>query len=209
MASVLNPNTRRKSSVYSNGCIAIKNIMAPGLGLPSASGLFNAMADKIGSILSPQEDPISTSTAPTVSRSPNLHRLNLLLAEDNLPDALLIKQMIKAFDLPVEVTIASDGERALDYVTKAEREPEAPCPDFLLLDINLPKLDGFEVLRKIRGGEKCKDIPVMIISSSDSQGDRSMAASLDASYFRKPADYEEFMKLGGVLRRFLEMNNLL
>jgi len=112
-------------------------------------------------------------------------------------------------DLPLEVHVAQDGERVVDFVMRAEKDPDAPFPDLLLLDLNLPKLDGFEVLRKIRAGDKCKNIPVLIVTSSDSPADRSEAAKLGASYFRKPISYQEFVKIGSVLRRFLEDNGLL
>jgi DNA-binding response OmpR family regulator len=131
------------------------------------------------------------------------------LAEDNLPDALLVREAIKAEKLPVDVHMAPDGERAVDFIARAEQDPDAPCPDILLLDLNLPKIDGFEVLRRIRASEKCKNIPVLIVTSSDSPADRSEAARLGAGYFRKPPNYEQFMKVGSVLRRFLEENGLL
>jgi chemotaxis family two-component system response regulator Rcp1 len=133
-------------------------------------------------------------------------KLNLLLAEDNLPDALLVREAIRMENLPLEVHIAADGEQAIEFIARAEKDTEAPCPHFLLLDLNLPKVDGFEVLRRLRASNKCKSIPVLIITSSDSPGDRSQAASLGAGYFRKPPSYDEFLKLGAVLRRLLDDN---
>lgn len=135
--------------------------------------------------------------------------MKLLLAEDNLPDAILIREVIRNEMLPVDVVVASDGERAVEIFIKAEQDPLAPCPDLLLLDINLPKIDGFAVLRKIRAGQRCKDIPVLVITSSDSPGDRSEAARLGASYFRKPVSYEEYLQIGSVLRQFMKDNKLL
>jgi len=78
-----------------------------------------------------------------------------------------------------------------------------------LLDLNLPKVNGFEVLRRIRASDKCKNIPVLIVTSSDSPTDRSEAAKLGAIYFRKPVSYDEFVKIGAFLRRFLKDNGLL
>ncbi|HTS63673.1 MAG TPA: response regulator [Candidatus Acidoferrales bacterium] len=107
-------------------------------------------------------------------------------------------------DLPFDVHVAPDGQEAIDFIQRAEREPDAPCPHFLVLDLNLPRKDGFEVLRQLRASEKCKGIPVLIVTSSDSPGDVAQARALGARYFRKPPSYEEFMKLGGVLRRLLD-----
>jgi len=131
-------------------------------------------------------------------------RLNLLLAEDNLPDALLVREAIRKENLPFEVHIASDGQQAIDFIDKAEADSAAPCPHFLVLDLNLPKRDGFEVLKRLRATRKCKDIPVIVISSSDSPNDVRQASALGAGYFHKPASYQEFLKLGGVLKELLK-----
>ncbi|HSR09186.1 MAG TPA: response regulator [Bryobacteraceae bacterium] len=127
--------------------------------------------------------------------------LNLLLAEDNLPDALLVREAIQAEQLEVYVHIVADGELAIDFIARAAR--------VMLLDLNLPKVDGVEVLRRVRAIEKFKSIPVIIVTSSDSPGDRSAAAKLGASYFRKPVSYQQFIKIGGILRSFLKENSLL
>jgi DNA-binding response OmpR family regulator len=132
------------------------------------------------------------------------------LAEDNLPDALLVREAIRLEKLPLEVHVASDGERAVDWIVKMERgDPDVPCPHVFLLDLNLPRVDGFEILRRIRASEKCKDVAVLVVTSSDSAADREMAAKLGAGYFRKPTSLEEFLKIGSVLRRFLEEKGLL
>ena len=135
--------------------------------------------------------------------------MNLLLAEDNLPDALLVREAIQAEQLELDVHIVPDGELAIDFIARCAKDPDAPVPHVMLLDLNLPKVDGFEVLRRVRAIEKFKSIPVIIVTSSDSPEDRSEAAKLGAGYFRKPVSYEEFIKIGGVLRRFLEENRLL
>jgi DNA-binding response OmpR family regulator len=132
------------------------------------------------------------------------------LAEDNLPDALLVREAIKLENLPLEVHVASDGERAVDWIAKVERgDPDVPRPHVFLLDLNLPRVDGFEILRRIRASEKCKNVAVLVVTSSDSAADRETAAKLGAGYFRKPTSLEEFLKIGSVLRRFLEEKGLL
>jgi two-component system response regulator len=135
--------------------------------------------------------------------------LNLLLAEDNLPDALLVREAIKMENLPLRVYIAPDGEQALEFIAKAEKDPAAPAPHLLLLDLNLPKIDGLEVLRKIRASDKFNRLPVLVVTSSGSPADRNGAASLGAGYFRKPVTYDDFVKIGVVLRQFLIANGLL
>lgn len=119
-----------------------------------------------------------------------------------------MREALKIDNLPLDVYVAPDGERALHFLERAG-EQTGPRPDVLLLDINLPKVDGFEVLRTIRASEKYKGLPVLVITSSDSPADRKEAGKLGAGYFRKPANYEEFLKIGPVLRQVLEVNGLL
>jgi CheY-like chemotaxis protein len=136
-------------------------------------------------------------------------RLNLLLAEDNLPDALLVREAIRQQKLPVDLHIVADGPQALEFFARAARDPDAPCPQLLLLDLNLPMVDGFEVLRHLRASEKFKTMPVLVVTSSDAPSDRSQVAELGAGYFRKSPVYSDYLKIGQVLKEMLEKNCLL
>jgi two-component system response regulator len=95
------------------------------------------------------------------------------------------------------------------FFTRAEQDASAPRPRLLLLDLNLPKVDGLTPLRRLREREQWKNLPVMVITSSDAPEDRNDVSGLGASYFRKPANYEAFLKLGGFLQKFLEDSGLL
>lgn len=182
----------------------------PAPGWLFASAWLSVMADESGSNPSQRKEqpPVPQSLSTPQDSTPR--RLHLLLAEDNLPDALLVREAIKLENLPLEVHVAADGERAIDWIAKVERgEVDVPCPHVFLVDLNLPRVNGFEVLRRIRASEKCKDIAVMVVTSSDSAVDRDITAKLGAGYFRKPTSLEEFLKIGPVLRRFLEEKGLL
>lgn len=115
-----------------------------------------------------------------------------------------MREVIRTENLPVELHIATDGQQAIEFIVKAEKNPDVPCPHLLLLDLNLPKVDGFDVLRRLRASDKCRAIPVLIVTSSDSPGDRSQASKLGAGYFRKPPSFDEFLKLGDVLKQMLK-----
>jgi two-component system, chemotaxis family, response regulator Rcp1 len=134
--------------------------------------------------------------------------LNLLLVEDNLPDALIIRDAIRKEKLPVQVHIVADGERALEFIMAAETNPAALCPHFVVLDLNLPRVDGLEVLRAFRTIKKFERIPVLVVTSSDSPTDRHEVAKLGAYYFRKPVSYLEFVKIGPFLKSFLQQHGL-
>ena len=189
---------------YSNGSIMATSTAVPASAWRFASAWLSATAGESGSNLNPAKDPLSTSPSRGTPESSVPRRLNLLLAEDNLPDALLIREVIRTENLPLEMHVTSDGQSAIEFIESADANPNAPCPHLLLLDLNLPKRDGFEVLKRLRESDRCKSVPVVIITSSDSPSDRAQAAALGAAYFRKPPSYEEFMKLGGFLKKLLK-----
>ncbi|MCW5977232.1 MAG: response regulator [Bryobacteraceae bacterium] len=151
--------------------------------------------------------PARAKQAPAASLPEQAGRRNvrLLIVEDNPTDIVLIRQAIQLHDVPVEITLAEDGEAALRLIDEAERSPEAACPEVILLDLNLPRRDGHEILRRARASERCKRIPIVVFTSSDSQRDRALTASLGATrYFRKPVDYLQFLEIGSILRDVIE-----
>ncbi len=122
-----------------------------------------------------------------------------------MPDALIIREAIKRERLPVDVYIAADGEQALEFFRRAKSDGAAPVPHALMLDLNLPKIDGFEVLRSLRADPQFQDIPTLIVTSSDSPADREEAAKLGAGYFRKPVTYGQFLHVGAVIKALLHL----
>ena len=189
--------------------IGTTNTAVPGSDWRFASEWLSAMADESGWNRASGKEQPSTSLSPNRQDKPSPAPLRALLVEDNLPDALFLRDAIKAEDLPLEIHIASDGEQALDFMTAAETNPDAPSPNVVLLDINLPKINGFDVLRRIRANARWKDLPVLMVTSSDSPSDRQEAESLGVRSFRKPITYQEFMKIGAFLRQFLTEHGLL
>lgn len=127
--------------------------------------------------------------------------LHVLLAEDNPGDVLLIREALKAGGFEFELAVESDGEKMLAHIDLIEAG-QIPCPDIVLLDLNLPKRNGDALLKRMRASVRCQNLPVIVVTSSDSRKDRDMAARLGASeYFRKANDFDEFMLLGSVVRR--------
>ena len=133
---------------------------------------------------------------------------HILLAEDNAADVFLVRKALKKEDFNHQLQVLSDGEEVLRFLQLVENEA-APCPALLLLDLNLPKRSGEEILESCRGTSRCSSIPVIVLTSSDSPKDRERAASFGViHYFRKPADLEEFMKLGQVVRKALKITEM-
>lgn len=127
----------------------------------------------------------------------------LFLAEDNPGDIFLIREALREHAVDCEMAVANDGAEAREYFTKIEREG-ASVPDLVLLDLNLPKISGLELLRRIKNIPRCKSTPVVVISSSDSPHDRLESQKLGAhSYIRKASVLEEYMQLGGFIKGIL------
>ena len=125
--------------------------------------------------------------------------LVVLLVEDDPDHAEFVRRALRQQSPGVEVFVAVDGREALDYLGRrgAFADPSrSPRPDLVLLDLNLPKLDGFGVLRELKGSEQFRAIPAVILTTSDAEGDVTRAYAAHAnSYLVKPPDYTSFMQL--------------
>jgi len=123
--------------------------------------------------------------------------------EDSKADLFLIREALAASKIDAALHIVYDGNQAIEFIDQADLAT-VPRPDLVLLDLNLPKKDGTEVLRHMRTSSVCKNAPVLIVSSSDSESDHEAAQNLGfTGYFRKPSAYAEFMKLGPIVRELL------
>ncbi len=128
---------------------------------------------------------------------------SILLVEDNSDDELLTLNALEANRIGNKVVVVRDGAEALDYLFATGvykgRDP-SDMPSVVLLDLNLPKIDGLEVLRRIRADKRVGLLPVVILTSSVEEEDRLRGYRLGAnSYVRKPVDFDEFIKATGQL----------
>jgi two-component system, chemotaxis family, response regulator Rcp1 len=130
----------------------------------------------------------------------------ILLAEDNSADVELVREALQDRAIAHELHVVEDGERAIDFIERIDRDATLQCPKLFLLDLHLPKRDGEEVLRRLRASERCGQTPVVILTSSDSPLDRETAARNAAlHYFRKPSTLEQFMQLGDVVKDIITL----
>jgi len=130
-----------------------------------------------------------------------VRQIQVLLAEDNQGDVLLVREALAAHDIPHELRVAATGAEAMDFVARMGKPGEAPCPDIVLLDLNLPRVDGHEVLREFRRHPDCATTPVIIVSSSDSPRDRERVSALGVTrYFKKPTTFGAYMELGAIVK---------
>jgi two-component system, chemotaxis family, response regulator Rcp1 len=121
--------------------------------------------------------------------------LNILLIEDSPSDVRLVREALKENSMPVQMTVARDGVEAMDYLHQAERGAISR-PDLVLLDLNLPRTNGREVLAEVKGSPALKLIPVVVMTSSRSDEDVQQAYQLNANcYITKPADLPDYVRV--------------
>ncbi len=130
-------------------------------------------------------------------------RVRILIVEDNRADVVLVREALKDSALDFELLHLADGEQAFDYLHRRDGHAGAPRPDLVLLDLNLPKRDGWEVLNEIRANAELQCTPVVILSSSGNPADRARAARGDAAlYIQKPSNLNEFLAVGKTIKAF-------
>ena len=129
----------------------------------------------------------------------------ILLVEDAEADVALVREALEQCGLDFDMQVFEDGESAVDFVESIDRGSTLSCPDLILLDLNLPKKSGTQVLGCVRSSQACANVPVVILTSSNSPKDRALTKELGATeYFQKPPRLSEFMMLGPLVRRVLE-----
>ena len=128
---------------------------------------------------------------------------HILLVEDNEGDIMLIKEALEDAKILVELSVLKDGKEAIDYLGNRSEDQCADLPDLLLLDINLPKRNGHEVLKYIKENENLKHIPVTMFTTSSSEMDVNLSYSNYANcYITKPVDLNSYLKVVATLVNF-------
>jgi CheY-like chemotaxis protein len=120
--------------------------------------------------------------------------IEVLLVEDDPGDVLMTQEAFEEHKVRNNLTVVSDGEEALTYLRREGKYADAPRPDLVLLDLNLPRIDGREVLAKIKEDEDLRRIPVVVLTTSQLDEDIVRSYSLHANaYVTKPVDFERFI----------------
>ena len=131
------------------------------------------------------------------------NELIILLVEDNEGDIVLTVEALKMANITNRIIVVRDGEEALGYLHREGQYTNAEQPDLILLDINLPRIDGKEVLARIKNDDKLKIIPVVILTTSDSENDIMESYNNHANcYITKPVDFNKFMQVVHMIKDF-------
>jgi DNA-binding response OmpR family regulator len=126
-----------------------------------------------------------------------------VVAEDNVGDVFLVKEAVAAAKIDVDLYFMPDGDEVLQFFVQID-EGVVRCPELLLLDLNLPRADGFEVLSYLRNSKQCAAMRVVVMTSSSARSDRERSASFGIDlYFTKPGSYNEFLRLGDIIRKLV------
>lgn len=133
----------------------------------------------------------------------NKEKPRILLVEDNPGDIRLTQEALKESKIEIHLDVVTDGEQAIDFLLKRNRFADSVRPHIILLDLNLPKKNGIEVLKEIKSNDSLKKIPVIVLTTSDADHDISKAYSLHANcYILKPVDFDDFARVIKLVETF-------
>jgi two-component system response regulator len=132
----------------------------------------------------------------------DMRRYKILVVEDNPNDVELLRMALREAEIECDLTVIDDGGDALAFVER-QSAPEG-CPDLAILDLNLPRRDGVEVLHGMRSNPVFSDVPVAVLSSSALPREKARVEKLHIlRYMLKPSDLDEFLKIGGAVKELL------
>ena len=126
----------------------------------------------------------------------NSKKYEILLVENNPGDIRIIQEIFKESKSNINLSIVNDGAETINRLKKENNYKNALRPDIIILDLNLPKKNGFEVLKEIKSNKELKRIPVIVLTTSEFEEDISNAYDLHANcYIKKPTDFEQFIEI--------------
>jgi two-component system, chemotaxis family, response regulator Rcp1 len=130
--------------------------------------------------------------------------MEILLVEDDLEDAGMTIEALREGDVPCRISLVRDGEEAMEFLMRQDKYRRAPQPDLILLDLNLPKKSGREVLAEVRADQRLAAVPVVVLTSSRTHQQILQAENLHVeSYLTKPVDLDQFNSVVKSLRKYM------
>lgn len=135
--------------------------------------------------------------------TPQVKPIEILLVEDSPGDVLIAREALSEAKLINTIHVAEDGVEAMDFLHKRSKFADAPTPDLILLDLNLPRKSGREVLAEIKADERFKKIPVVVLTTSSAEEDILKSYNLHANcYVVKPVEFESFVQAVKSIQHF-------
>ncbi|CAN5860445.1 response regulator [soil metagenome] len=131
------------------------------------------------------------------------HEIEILLVEDNPGDVVLTQEALREGKIRNRLSVAKDGVEAMAFLRKEGEFADAPRPDLILLDLNMPRKNGSEVLKEVKADPDLKTIPVVILTTSDAEQDVLKAYQFNANcYITKPVEFDRFVKVVQTIDEF-------
>jgi CheY-like chemotaxis protein len=122
--------------------------------------------------------------------------IQVLLVEDDPGDVLMTREAFEDNKVATTLHVVSDGAEAMEFLRKEGDHSDAPTPDLVLLDLNLPRMDGREVLAAVKADDELRQIPIVVLTTSEAEEDVLRSYALHANaYVTKPVDFERFMEV--------------
>jgi CheY-like chemotaxis protein len=151
-----------------------------------------------------EEKPINTSKVSVRSTNYNdSDRCPILLVEDNPDDILITKRAWSKGQIKNKLYIVNNGEEALEFLYKQGEYSNSPTPGLMLLDLKMPRVDGFEVLKTVKQDAKLKRLPIIVLTTSNRDKDIQRAFNLGCnSYILKPVDYQKFIEAVETIQKY-------
>lgn len=135
--------------------------------------------------------------------SPVTRPIDILLIEDNPGDVRLIKEALRTAKTPSQIRVAEDGFQAMEILLRQGEYAQDPLPDLIILDLNLPRKDGREVLKEVKNDPALRHIPVIIFTTSRAEPDILWAYDMHANcYITKPVDFQHFLTVVRAIENF-------
>jgi two-component system, chemotaxis family, response regulator Rcp1 len=129
--------------------------------------------------------------------------IEILLAEDDPGDVRLTREALKTSKLALRLSVVENGEEALSFLRREGKFKDAPRPDLIMLDLNMPRCDGREVLRAVKTSPELRSIPVCVVTTSENAKDINDAYALGVNcYVTKPIDLDQFMRVVQAIESF-------
>lgn len=129
--------------------------------------------------------------------------MNILIVEDSEPEKIIIKEAFKEANVNCNLCMAKDGVEALEFLNQEGEFERAPKPNLIILDLNLPRKNGLEVLAEVKNNPKWRHIPILIFSNSEFPMDICQCYELNANaYINKPSEFQEFIDLANMINVF-------
>ena len=134
-----------------------------------------------------------------------IKKRSILLVEDDIVDVMIVKRAFKDMDVQNSLNSVSNGEEALVFLDDSNNEPTG----LILLDLNMPKMDGFELMKRLNQSDKYRTIPVIVMTTSNSETDRYESFNNGiAGYMVKPVDYCEVLKMVATIKEFWTLSEI-